>query len=81
MASNTERNLNDNAAKAWKSEAKIVITSRDLDLSPAPGGFTPIHWQGKCLETIISTSTLQPTHLVSVGVGVRVAPRSCGCFF
>ena len=51
IVSNIEGELNDNADKARKDEAEIVITARDLGLSPTPGGMTPNHWLARCPET------------------------------
>ena len=51
IVSNIEGELNDNADKARKDEAEIVITARDLGLSPTPGGMTPNHWLARCPGT------------------------------
>jgi hypothetical protein len=51
IVSNINGELDDNAEKAQKNLAEIVITARHLGLSPTPGGKTPDHWLARCPET------------------------------
>ena len=46
-----KRELDDNARKASREEAEIVISARELGLNPEPTGTGPHHWRARCPGT------------------------------